>query len=80
MSKKHFIALAARLRYMAAFANKRSEPHHMAGYGGSEVIPFDFVVNELADFCAAENNNFNRERWLSYIAGKCGPNGGKIAA
>jgi hypothetical protein len=38
----------------------------------------------LADFCAAQNSRFDRERWLgrcwndSYIAGECGPNGGKV--
>ena len=29
------------------------------------------------DFCAAQNLAFNRERWLAYTAGDCGPNGGK---
>jgi hypothetical protein len=34
----------------------------------------------LADFCKAQNPNFNRDRWLDYIAGKCGKNGGKVKA
>jgi hypothetical protein len=34
------------------------------------------VVESLADFCATQNPQFNRERWLDYIAGECGPNGG----
>ena len=34
----------------------------------------------LADFCAAQNPAFNRERWLAYIAGDCGSNGGKRKA
>ena len=25
----------------------------------------------------AQNPNFDRERWLAYVAGECGPNGGK---
>ena len=29
-----------------------------------------------ADFCQRQNGNFKRDRWLSYIAGDCGPNGG----
>lgn len=33
-------------------------------------------LNTLADFCESQNPNFNRERWLDYIAGHCGPNGG----
>jgi hypothetical protein len=31
----------------------------------------------LAEFCKSRNPAFNRERWLSYIAGECGPNGGR---
>ena len=30
----------------------------------------------LADFCASQNPNFDRGRWLAYIEGKCGPSGG----
>lgn len=33
-------------------------------------------VETLADFCQSANPNFNRQRWLDYIAGDCGPNGG----
>ena len=33
-------------------------------------------IAALANFCAAQNPNFNRQRWLDYIAGHCGPNGG----
>ena len=32
----------------------------------------------LADFCQSQNSNFNRERWLGYIAGTNGPNGGTL--
>jgi hypothetical protein len=34
--------------------------------------------DELANFCQAQNPDFNRKLWLDYIAGNCGPNGGKI--
>ena len=34
-------------------------------------------IETLADFCAAQNPAFNRARWLAYVAGDCGPNGGK---
>ena len=40
-------------------------------------LDFD-QVNVLADFCAAQNPQFNRERWLGYIAGVSGKNGGKV--
>ena len=33
-------------------------------------------IEALADFCQAQNSNFNRERWLGYIAGTNGKNGG----
>ena len=40
---------------------------------------FDHVaILYLADFCASQNPAFNRARWLAYIAGECGPGGGKV--
>lgn len=36
------------------------------------------VANELADFCKSQNGRFDRERWLGYIAGENGPNGGAV--
>jgi len=35
-------------------------------------------IGELADFCKSQNSQFDRERWLAYIAGECGPNGGTV--
>ncbi|MDE2102365.1 MAG: hypothetical protein KGL39_34280 [Patescibacteria group bacterium] len=35
-------------------------------------------LEELAVFCRTQNNQFKTDRWLDYIAGKCGPNGGKV--
>jgi hypothetical protein len=32
----------------------------------------------LAGFCSAQNWRFNRDRWLGYIRGKNGPNGGSV--
>lgn len=34
----------------------------------------------LAEFCRSQNSQFKRDRWLGYIAGACGPNGGKVMA
>lgn len=67
MSKKDFIALADAIRE----ANRRySDP---SGY------PFNpQTIESLAEFCEEQNPNFKRDRWLDYIAGKCGPNGGKV--
>ena len=36
------------------------------------------AVESLADFCADQNPRFNRQRWLDYLANRCGPNGGAI--
>ncbi len=33
----------------------------------------------VADFLADNNPLFKRERWLDYLAGVCGPNGGASA-
>lgn len=35
-------------------------------------------VEQLADFNRSQNYNFKRDRWLDYISGKCGKNGGKV--
>jgi hypothetical protein len=65
MTKQHFIALADTIRT----ANK--------GNPENNPLPFEsFAIETLADFCAAQNPAFNRSRWLDYIAGKVGPNGG----
>jgi len=34
-------------------------------------------IYALAEFCGQGNSNFDRQRWLDYIAGTCGPNGGR---
>lgn len=34
-------------------------------------------IDHLAHFCAQNNPRFDKERWLGYISGECGPNGGK---
>ena len=64
MGKKQFIALADVIRN-----------HNSA----NPFDKFEFTndqIRALADFCESQNPNFNRDRWLDYIAGKCGPSGG----
>jgi hypothetical protein len=34
-------------------------------------------LQTLADFCKSQNPSFDREKWLGYINGDNGPNGGK---
>lgn len=64
MSKKDFIALADAIR-----RHNKANPFDR----------FEFTkdqIDTLADFCQSQNPNFNRERWLGYIAGTNGPSGG----
>jgi hypothetical protein len=63
MTKKHFIALADAIRHHNVTTS--AESHFNAAQ-----------VETLAIFCENMNHGFNRNRWLDYIAGKCGPNGG----
>jgi hypothetical protein len=60
MSKKNFIRLA---QYLAD-TKQYCEPFTQA------------QIEHLANFCHEQNPAFKRERWISYIAGECGPNGG----
>lgn len=62
MSKKHFIALADVIR---------REQTQNARFS-------DVQLETLASFCKNQNPAFNRERWLSYIRGECGQNGGAV--
>jgi hypothetical protein len=61
MSKKHFIALAESI----------IEANRISANTFTEE-----AISTLADFCRAQNPNFNRSRWLGYIAGTNGKNGG----
>lgn len=38
----------------------------------------DSHIRVLADFCQSQNPSFKRDRWVAYIKGECGPNGGTI--
>ncbi len=71
MSKKDFIALADDIReheYHARIMNQ-----HYTAFTQDQ-------IEFLAQFCTNQNPRFMRDRWLDYIAGKCGKNGGKVAA
>jgi hypothetical protein len=61
MSKKQFVALAESIR----------EHNRLAKFNGENAFTVDQLA-ALARFCAAENPRFKRERWLDYIAGRCG--------
>lgn len=67
MTKKYFIALADAIREH----NHRAGPNQEAY---NEFFPNH--LSTLADFCASQDPAFNRERWMRYVNGECGPNGG----
>ena len=69
MTRKQFVALADSIR----------EHNRVAKFNGENAFTDDQLA-ALARFCASENSRFKRERWLEYIGGQCGPNGGAVAA
>jgi len=69
MTKKNFIALADHIKTSDAWRRllRPEEPD----------TPFTAeVLDTLADFCQSQNSNFMRARWLGYIKGENGKNGG----
>ena len=70
MTKKHFIALANAIR------EHNTVKRNVFGKNAERMCFNVEQLDALADFCQSQNPNFNRERWLSYIAGEFGPNGG----
>jgi len=64
MSKKDFIALADALN--------KSRPL----FDAVRTAQWGQDVETVRQFCAASSPAFKSYRWLGYIAGKCGPNGG----
>ena len=67
MTKKHFIALADTIKDFQSCAVK------------GQATPFKQVhIDLLAGFCESQNPRFNRDRWLGYITGTNGKNGGKV--
>lgn len=70
MTKKDFITLANAIREHNA---------QLSCISNARDIFTNSQLAILADFCAAQNPNFDRQRWLDYIAGNAGPSGGKAA-
>lgn len=61
MTKKHFIALADAIIKVNA----------------EQPGCFSFMqICRLADFCRAQNQNFDEDLWVRCINGECGPSGG----
>lgn len=80
MSKKHFIALADALKR----AQPKESQFDMESKSDSSAwldakLQWNRDVRAVADVCLNDNSRFDYHRWMSYIAGECGPNGGKAA-
>lgn len=68
MSKKDFIALADTLKaFLKTNAGREMDD-----------ISTGVLIQHMADFCQSQNPRFMRERWLGYVAGTCGQNGGVV--
>lgn len=73
MTKKHFIALADAMR--------RARPDEGSSeYAIIAMKQWEQDVRHVANFCQGQSPNFKWDRWMDYIAGKCGSNGGKVKA
>lgn len=79
MTKKHFIELAQVLKRQQPVeqCHEGRGPQHGKHCYLTCQNSWKHMVTAMADFCQSQNPRFNRERWLAYINGSCGPNGGK---
>ncbi|MDO8547836.1 MAG: hypothetical protein Q7R68_10820 [Nitrospirales bacterium] len=68
MTRKHFIALADKVRVYQLTKYRNGELENKP----------PFLIDVLADFCQEQSEAFNREAFIGYIRGDCGPSGGKI--
>lgn len=79
MSKKDFIELADYVRGIQPTPNEYGQGIYHAGDGFiAATKQWEVTRDALARFCSRQNPRFNRERWLGYIAGECGPSGGIV--
>ena len=78
MSKKDFIALADALRELKPTKGSERQSAYGRGHDSGRFSEYETVLEQLADFCKSRNSRFLRDRWLGYIKGENGPNGGKV--
>lgn len=82
MTKKDFIALADVFKDTRPVTFR--EPQDTAEDAVKEALcrgriqQWEDMRSAFAFVCAASNPRFNRSRWLAYINGECGPNGGAV--
>jgi hypothetical protein len=70
MTKKDFIGLADTIRQFN-FKDKQFPENCRAPFTISQIAA-------IASYLHSTNPHFNRSRWFDYIAGECGPSGGKV--
>ena len=70
MTKQHFIALADWIRRDNVLALEDPLNSEHASFTQTQ-------IESLASFCRSQNPHFKRQLWLGYVAGTCGPNGGR---
>ena len=76
MTKQHFISLAD---WIKRHNNECTASPQDESFERTSRIPFTLDhLRTLAAFCESQNPRFKRGRWLDYIDGKCGKNGGKV--
>ena len=69
MSKKHFISLGNWIR----------EHNKISVTPGTSRTPFNMEhLETLSEFMRESNPRFNKERWIGFVLGHNGPNGGVI--
>lgn len=79
MTKRHFIELAETVkRHRPVERPDVTDPTGRSQQWRDEFAQWLIMRDALADFCARQNPRFNRERWLGYINGECGPSGGAV--
>jgi len=78
MTKKHFIKLADIMRGRKPNPENTQAHSPMRDYVTGRLAEWEMMRDELANFFQSQNPNFNKQLWLDYIEGKCGPSGGKI--
>ena len=76
MTKQDFITLADVLYELRE--DILNNPPATAQIRQGRLEQWQNTQNALADFCQSQNPRFMRDRWLSYIAGECGSNGGSV--
>jgi hypothetical protein len=70
VTKKDFIIIADALREARRKANMNA--------GGIDMNAGTyFATLAIADALSLHYERFKKERWLAYVAGTCGPSGGK---